>query len=180
MSVDTPATATLEERVTRLEDLAAIERIWHRYLLAVDRRDVDDYGDLFTEDAVVRLDELGDRLGGGGEFSGRDEIVARRANSVFPAADSANSGHFGTTFIVHHQDSSLGTASAYFLSFTLDTHISAGTYAMSFRRDPDAWRIRSLRVTVTYRADFFGADVWSSPIRAALSAARIEGLQRHL
>lgn len=59
--------ATLEERVQRLEDVEAIQRLKIRYAQILDRcKSADDfkkfageYADLFTEDAVIDAGELG-------------------------------------------------------------------------------------------------------------------------
>ena len=48
-----------EARLDRLESLASIQQLPHRYALAVDSRDIDALVDLFTPDVRVGRDEIG-------------------------------------------------------------------------------------------------------------------------
>ena len=50
---------TLEERIDRLESLAAIQQLPHRYGVAIDSRDMDMMVDLFVPDVRVGRDEVG-------------------------------------------------------------------------------------------------------------------------
>ena len=65
---------TLEARVRELEDLREIQDLRFRYHIAVNDRELDSIGSLFTEDATVDF-------GGIGSARGRKEIEALYAKS---------------------------------------------------------------------------------------------------
>ena len=50
---------TVEERLDRMESLAAIQQLPHRYGVAIDSRDMDMMVDLFVPDVKVGKDEVG-------------------------------------------------------------------------------------------------------------------------
>ena len=65
-------------RIQRLEDLDAIRRTWHDYMISLDSRAWADLADVFTDDAVVEmigLDFL--RSGADGTYSGGGDAIVR-------------------------------------------------------------------------------------------------------
>jgi ketosteroid isomerase-like protein len=51
------AKSSLEQRVLRMEDEAAIRQVYARYMFYLDHRDMVRYSELFTEDGVVLADQ---------------------------------------------------------------------------------------------------------------------------
>ena len=54
---------SLEDRVQRLEDLAAIDRLFSDYRRCLDERDYAGYANLFTEDGTLIADNIGTATG---------------------------------------------------------------------------------------------------------------------
>ncbi|MBO9604169.1 MAG: nuclear transport factor 2 family protein [Novosphingobium sp.] len=59
----------LDSRITRLEDLNAIERLQRTYGYFVDKAEWDPLGDLFSKDATLEI-------GGRGIYAGKDHVLA--------------------------------------------------------------------------------------------------------
>jgi SnoaL-like domain len=155
-------------RLQRLEDLDAIRRVWHDYMISLDSRAWPDLADVFTDDAVVEmigLDFL--RSGADGTYPGGGEAIVRdfynpvtrtRAPAQAPAT-----GHNGSNLSID-LDGDEATTSAYFWEIVAESVLLVGTYQHRFRRDPDHWRIAHLRIKVTYAARLAARDVWARPL----------------
>lgn len=76
---------TLEERITRLEDIEAIRYLQAKYQRCLDSRDFDGLGECFLEDAVSSYGN--DTM----SYKGRDNIIHFLAKVMSP---SMPSGHF--------------------------------------------------------------------------------------
>jgi hypothetical protein len=156
-------------RLQRLEDLEAIRRVWHDYMLSLDSRAWAELADVFTDDAVVEmigLDFL--RSGADGTYSGGGEAIVRDFyNAVTgprtPAQTPKATGHNGSNLSID-LDGDGATTSAYFWEIVADSVLLVGTYQHRFRRDPDHWRIAHLRIKVTYAARLTATDVWAKPL----------------
>jgi hypothetical protein len=161
--------AELLARIQRLEDLEAIRRTWHDYMLALDSRAWDDLADVFTDDGVVEmigLDFLSE--GADGTYPGGGEaIVANFYNRGNVAARSGQpylaTGHNGSNMIID-LDGDEATTSAYFWELVAESVLLVGTYQHRMRRDPDRWRIAHLRIKITYSARLAVSDVWAKPL----------------
>jgi hypothetical protein len=159
---------TLEQRIQRLEDIEAVRDTWHDYMLSLDSKAWDDLADVFTEDGVVEMVALGV---GDGVYHGRESIV----NDFYrgfppPERPQAATGHHGTNLRVQ-VDGDEATTIAYFFEIVRDNLLLVGTYQHRMRRDPDRWRIASLRITITYRCELGVSEPWAQAIGevAALS-----------
>lgn len=155
-------------RLQRLEDLEAIRRIWHDYMLSLDSRAWADLADVFTDDAVVEmigLDFL--RSGADGTYSGGGEAIVRDFyNSVTGQRSGAPvlaTGHNGSNLSIDLQGDE-ATTSAYFWEIVAGSVLLVGTYQHRFRRDPDHWRMAHLRIKITYAARLTASDVWAKPL----------------
>ena len=79
-------------RVQRLEDLEAIRRTWHDYMISLDSRAWKDLADVFTDDGVVEMIGL-DFLfqGGDGTYPGGGEAIVRMAVVTMVWSNAASS-----------------------------------------------------------------------------------------
>lgn len=155
-------------RIQRLEDLDAIRRIWHDYMISLDSRAWADLADVFTDDAVVEmigLDFL--RSGADGTYSGGGEAIVRDFyNAVTgprPPAQILATGHNGSNLSID-LDGDQATTTAYFWEIVAESVLLVGTYQHRFHRDPDHWRIAHLRIKVTYAARLVTSEVWAKPL----------------
>lgn len=155
-------------RLQRLEDLEAIRRVWHDYMLRLDSRAWPELADVFTDDAVVEmigLDFL--RSGADGTYSGGGEaIVADFYSSVTGQRSPAPvlaTGHNGSNLSIDLAGDG-ATTSAYFWEIVAGSVLLVGTYQHRFRRDPDQWRMAHLRIKVTYAARLTATEVWAKPL----------------
>ena len=154
----------LTRRVQRLEDIEAVRRTWHDYMAFLDSRRWEELADVFTEDGAVEMIGLdASRPGGGTPGTIRDGIYRGRrsiiddfynvgARSGRPVIRRPASGHFGNNLRVD-LDGDEATTSAYFWEIVPgggENHtLLIGTYQHRMRREPDRWRIKYLRITIT-------------------------------
>jgi hypothetical protein len=155
-------------RIQRLEDLDAIRRIWHDYMISLDSRAWADLADVFTDDAVVEmigLDFL--RSGADGTYSGGGEAIVRDFYNAVTGQRAPTqilaTGHNGSNLSID-LDGDRATTSAYFWEIVAGSVLLVGTYQHRFRRDPDHWRIAHLRIKVTYAARLEASEVWAKPL----------------
>ena len=155
-------------RIQRLEDLDAIRRIWHDYMISLDSRAWADLADVFTHDAVVEmigLDFL--RSGADGTYSGGGEAIVRDFYNAVTGQRAPTqilaTGHNGSNLSID-LDGDRATTSAYFWEIVAGSVLLVGTYQHRFRRDPDHWRIAHLRIKVTYAARLEASEVWAKPL----------------
>jgi SnoaL-like domain len=155
-------------RIQRLEDLDAIQRTWHDYMLALDSRRWEDLADVFTDDGVVEMIGLDRRnpdadgiYPGGGEAIVRDFYAAVTSGGG-PAATLAT-GHNGSNMSID-LDGDEAITSTYFWEIVGGSTLLVGTYQHRFRRDPDRWRMAFLRIRITYSCRLEASDVWAKPL----------------
>ena len=155
-------------RLQRLEDLEAIRRTWHDYMISLDSRDWADLAGVFTDDAVVEmigLDFL--RSGADGTYSGGGEAIVRDFYNVATGqrtpAPILATGHNGSNLSID-LDGDRATTSAYFWEIVAGSVLLVGTYQHRFRRGQDRWRMAHLRIKITYAARLVANDVWAKPL----------------
>jgi hypothetical protein len=155
-------------RLQRLEDLDAIRRIWHDYMISLDSRAWADLADVFTDDAVVEmigLDFL--RSGADGTYSGGGEAIVRdfynAVTSPRPSVPILATGHNGSNLSID-LDGDEATTTAYFWEIVAESVLLVGTYQHRFRREPEHWRMSYLRIKVTYAARLAASEVWARPL----------------
>ncbi len=81
-------TETIESRLQRLEDIEAIKRLKARYFRTLDRKEWDDWGQVFAKDALLEVPE------GDVEERGRAAIVASVSGSLV-GTTTVHQGHMG-------------------------------------------------------------------------------------
>src|ERR1700749_770550 len=98
--------AGLLVRIQGLEDLEAIRRTWHDYMISLDSRAWEDLADVFTDDGVVEMIVL-DFLfeGGDGVYPGGGEAIVRDFYNSLPRDERSptanrNTGHNGSNMII--------------------------------------------------------------------------------
>jgi hypothetical protein len=154
----------LAERVRRLEDLEEIRRTWHDYFFALDSLDWDGLAGLFTEDATLQLAGFDDlQLGAEPTYHGRRPIVhefyvPRMEATAAPERGLHYTGHHGTNMQIDLAGDE-ATTLAYFFEILANTSVRIGTYQHRFRREPDRWRMRFLRISLRYRAQLEAPNV---------------------
>ena len=155
-------------RLQRLEDLEAIRRVWHDYMITLDSRAWTELADVFTEDAVVEmigLDFL--RSGADGTYSGGGAAIVRDFYNAVTGpprpAPILATGHNGSNLSID-LDGDQATTSAYFWEIVAGSVLLVGTYQHRFRREPGHWRIAHLRIKVTYAARLAASEVWAKPL----------------
>ncbi|MCD9622948.1 nuclear transport factor 2 family protein [Rhabdothermincola salaria] len=123
----------------RVADDLEIRSVVARLAQYADGGDLDDYVELFTEDAFWNMP--------GAPRRGRDDIraggEARRASGE--AGPGSNSRHMITTITVDVDGSDAAVADSYWL-FYVDTAESptlkvCGSYRDTFRRTPSGWKL---------------------------------------
>ncbi|MCQ2334909.1 MAG: nuclear transport factor 2 family protein [Paludibacteraceae bacterium] len=87
--MDASELLTLQERITRLEDIEAVRALQARYQRSIDHHDWTAVGDCFAEDAVSAYD------GGKMSFNGRDAIVDFLRHALTRSIKSSHLIHGG-------------------------------------------------------------------------------------
>ena len=156
----------LTARLQRLEDLEAIRSTWLDYCTRLDVGDMGGLGDVFTDDAELKLNDLAPSLDG--TYRGRraiiDDFYARTAlPSSTAAAPRFMTGHLSTNMQIE-LDGDDATTLAYFFEIVDDNLVLIGTYQHRLRRDPDRWRFAFLRISVRYRARIEASHVGGQPL----------------
>ncbi|QEC46968.1 nuclear transport factor 2 family protein [Baekduia soli] len=154
---------SIEERVARLEDDAAIRRTWCDYLFGLDALDWDGLADVFTEDAGLEMVGLESyQPGSDRSYRGRPSIIEDFYRPVMeataaPARGQFYTGHHGTNMKIELEGDE-ATTLAYFFEILGNTQLLVGTYQHRMRREPDRWRIAHLRIAIRYRARIEAED----------------------
>jgi len=161
-------TETIEQRVRRLEEIEAIRDLHRTYIFAIDRRDWDTVGDLFTVDAELEITGLDARSPTSGEvYRGRDSIVSDFYAPSVTAGPEAGHPHYSGHCATNLQISLTGaaaSASSYHLQITSDTQILAGTYQHRFRLTEAGWKITFLQIDIRYHARVVAEEVGGRPL----------------
>lgn len=153
----------LEQRVQRLEDIEAIHKTWRAYIFALDSSDWDALADVFTEDGAVEMVGLNDyRPGQDRTYHGRNSIIndfyIKDIEEVAaPHKGMFYTGHHGTNMEIELAGEE-ATTLAYFFEILGNDQVLIGTYQHHLRRDPDRWRIASLRIAIRFRAKLEASD----------------------
>lgn len=148
---------SVEERLRRLEDKAAIEELNLRYFLASDGDDLATIGDSFTEDAT---------------FASSGHVSGEGRKGVVDFIKSARS-HMGLTIHTPNyglysfvsDDRATGIVGAH-LELVLGGQSTYGAvrYVDEYRHEGDCWRIAARDMRTIYIGDWSKAgDVFSSP-----------------
>lgn len=165
----------LEARVSRLEDLEAVQSAWRDYLFGLDSADYEGLANVFSEDAVLDMVGLDDyQPGQDRTYNGREEIIDDFYKPVIdtvarPDLGMYYTGHHGTNMAIE-LDGDEATTLAYFFEILGNTQMLIGTYQHRFRREPDRWRIAYMRIAIRYRAKIEASDF------GGLSLAEVRGM----
>lgn len=129
----------------RLIDVEEIKKLKARYFRFVDLRDWNRWGELFTEDAVIDIPELG-------HVYGRDEFVERvRSNNETAFAPSIHHGHMPEIEVTGPDVASGIWAMSDYLDRPRDGHRTItqgyGHYDEAYRKVDGSWKISRLRLT---------------------------------
>lgn len=128
---------TLEERITRLEDIEALRQLQARYQRCLDTRDFDGIADCFTDDIVSAYDD------GHLAYEGKEAVV-RFLKKVMtldmPSTHLIHGGEFAF-------DDNLHATGKWYLEdhlehkkFLVKLH-GAAIYDVAYRKESDEWRI---------------------------------------
>jgi len=148
---------SLEERIRRLEDRAAIEELRSKYCHYFDGREIDAFADLFTEDGTLALTK--------GTFEGRAEIGA----FLEELADMPNrwESHMSHNPIIDI-DGDTATGRWYYEVPVVwedgTAGWSQGTYYEEYRRVDGEWKFSLVEIDSNYRVDY--AEGWAGQIRS--------------
>jgi ketosteroid isomerase-like protein len=139
-------TASLEQRIRRLEDRAEIGELIARYALVMDNRDVAALPDLFTSDVVVRS------AGGGMNAVGRDAVVELFLARFRILGPSNHVTHDRIiTFDDGNPDRATGLVVAHAEMRVGDTPmVAAIRYVDTYRREHGRWRIAERQLHFMY------------------------------
>ena len=148
---------TLEDRLRRLEDKAAIEELNLRYFLASDGDDFGAIGDSFTADAT---------FASSGQVSGegRQGIVDFIRGARTHMGLTIHTPHYGLYSFVS-DDRATGIVGAH-LELVLGGQSTCGAvrYVDEYLRENDRWRIAARDMRTIYIGDWSKAgDVFASP-----------------
>jgi len=138
---------TLEQRITRLEDIEAIRQLQARYQRCLDLRDFEGLASCFAPDAVSSYDS------GEMSYEGRDAIVGFLRSTLTPAIICSHLIHGGEfTFADDAHASGIWYLEDYLLHrrFGLKMH-GAAVYHIDYRKDDDQWLIASIGYERNYQ-----------------------------
>lgn len=148
---------SIEERLRRLEDRAAIEELNLRYFLASDRDDLATIADSFTEDATFASS-------GHVNGEGRQGIVAFIKDARAHMGLTIHTPNYGLhTFVTN--DRATGIVGAH-LELVLEGRSTYGAvrYLDEYHREGGSWRIATRDMRTIYIGDWSRAgDVFASP-----------------
>lgn len=128
---------TLEERITRLEDIEAIRQLQAKYQRCLDTRDFDGMATCFTADAVSAYDS------GEMTYQGRDAIVGFLSKTLTNAITCSHLIHGGE---FDFQDSTHVTGLWYLEDYLLHSTFlmkmhGAAIYHIEYRKEEEGWQI---------------------------------------
>ena len=131
---------TLEERITRLEDIEAIRYLQAKYQRCLDTRDFDGIGECFADDVVSSYGN------GSMSYNGKEAVIGFLAKVMTLQIPSAHLIHGGEIDIL---DSTHAKAKWY-----LEDHLLHKTYLMKlngaaiyyvdYRKEDGVWRVPSI------------------------------------
>lgn len=148
------STADLARRIDRLNAEDAVRNLQHAYGYYVDRKMWTDVVDLFTDDAVVRIDGVGD-------FAGHDGVRAamERMGPEGLRHGELNDRPIFDLVVDVHPGGRTASARGIEVGMLADVdHGGAGwefaVFGSRFVRDDGVWKLRELHVTPLLRADY--------------------------
>lgn len=128
---------TLEERITRLEDIEAIRQLQARYQRCVDMRNWEELADCFTEDAISEYDS------GQLSYNGRNAIITFLKKALTQSISCSHMIH-GSEIELTDNEHATGVwyLEDYLLHkwFFVKMH-GAAVYHISYRKTNDRWQI---------------------------------------
>lgn len=131
---------TLEERITRLEDIEAIRYLQAKYQRCLDTRDFDGVAECFTSDVVSSYGN------GSMSYKGKDAVVEFLCNVMTLDMPSTHLIHGGEIDV----DSNLTATAKWYLEdhlehqkYKLKLH-GAAIYEVSYRKNEGKWLISSI------------------------------------
>lgn len=134
--------ATLEERLSRVEDELAITRLIASYGPLVDGGEADAVADLWTEDGVYDVDE--------GHMSGREQLAAMVRSRAHQGWISSGCAHFlGPAHVTLHGDTAVAVCHSLMVvngggEFGTDAAFGvrrATAHHFDLTRTPAGWRV---------------------------------------
>lgn len=131
-----------------------IRRTLARYTMAVDAAKVDEFVELFTEDALFGFDDGGP---GGFRCEGRRAIRSWREGFVEQRRQLGDAApafvrHHLTTSLVELDDGDTASGRTYFHVYTQIGPDHAGYYSDRFRRQGSLWLFQERIISVDWRA----------------------------
>lgn len=131
---------TLEERITRLEDIEAIRQLQAKYQRCLDTRDFDGIGDCFSEEVVSSYGN------GSMSYKGRDEVIGFLRDAMTLSMPSTHLIHGGEIDV---KDSGNASAKWYLEDYLLHRKYKlklhgAAIYDVEYVRNDGSWKISSI------------------------------------
>lgn len=131
---------TLEERITRLEDIEAIRQLQAKYQRCLDTRDFESLAECFTDDAVSSY--------GNGKmaYEGKEAILEFLRGAMTTKMPSTHLIHGGE---IDWKDASNASATWYLEDYLLHKVYKlklhgAAIYYVDYRKDEEGWKICSI------------------------------------
>lgn len=131
---------TLEERITRLEDIEAIRSLQAKYQRCLDTRDFDGLSECFTVDVVSSYGN------GSMSYSGRESVLSFLKDKMTPDMPSSHLIHGGEIDV---KDSTTASAKWYLEDFLLHRKYllklhGAAIYDVGYIKSDGRWLIKSI------------------------------------
>ena len=138
---------TLEERISRLEDIEAIRCLQSKYQRCLDTRDFEGLAECFAPDAVSSYD------GGNMSYTGRDAIIGYLRSVMTRHLPSAHLIHGGEIDVTGPESA---TAKWYLEDHLLHRRFlvklnGAAIYDVSYTKAGGRWQIQSIGYTRCYQ-----------------------------
>lgn len=138
---------TIEERITRLEDIEAIRQLQAKYQRCVDMRNWEELADCFTTDAVSEYDS------GQLSYHGRDAIINFLKNALTKSISCSHMIHGGE---IELTDAEHATGIWYLEDYLLHKWFfvkmhGAAIYHISYRKTNNKWHISRIGYERNYQ-----------------------------
>jgi len=131
---------TIEERITRLEDIEAVRQLQAKYQRCLDTRDFDGIRDCFAEDVVSSYGN------GSMSYSGRDNVIGFLRDAMTPRMPSTHLIHGGEIDV---KDTENAAAKWYLEDYLLHRKYKlklhgAAIYDVDYIKCDGVWKISSI------------------------------------
>lgn len=160
----------LEDRITRLEELAALDKLMNTYHWRVDQFDWEGWADCFTEDAVFEMPNLF------GTLRGRNEILSTCKGAMAHVYDEIQHIMINLDFELTGADTATGHGNLIFAGVENrnapeKAYTTGGRYTWKYVKQADGWRIKHSTCLFLWNNGASGSTVFDGSHQDPAAAA---------